>query len=99
LTRPFFRKVPDPDMAMFLCRAAAHAAIHEAACERPDLLDNPVFVDEVTTLLERCGSAPRDRRCRYRRPFDRRRPTAGGMTSPHLRTDTKSPRVSGSLGN
>src|SRR5262245_41076030 len=50
LTRPFFRNVPDLDMALFLCRAAAHAAIHEAAYERPDLLDNPLFVDELTTL-------------------------------------------------
>jgi AcrR family transcriptional regulator len=53
LMQPFFTNVPDPDLAMFLCRVAAHAAIHEAATERPDLLDHPLFADEVVTLLER----------------------------------------------
>jgi AcrR family transcriptional regulator len=51
--RPFFRNVPDAELAIFLCRAAGHAAIHEAATERPELLDHPRFAEEVTTLLER----------------------------------------------
>src|SRR5262245_12612224 len=53
LVQPFFRNVPDAELGMFLCRVAAHAAIHEAASDRPDLLEHPLFVDEVTTLLER----------------------------------------------
>src|SRR5262245_10468698 len=53
LMQPFFRNVPDADLAMFLCRVVGHAAIHEAASDRPDLLEHPLFVDEVTTLLER----------------------------------------------
>ena len=53
LVQPFFKNVPDAELAMFLCRAAAHAAIHEAASDRPDLLQHPLFIDEVTTLLER----------------------------------------------
>jgi AcrR family transcriptional regulator len=53
LTRRFLKNVPDPDLAMFLCRVVVHAAIHEAATERPDLLENPLFADEVVTLVER----------------------------------------------
>jgi AcrR family transcriptional regulator len=52
-TRPFLKNVPDPDLAAFLCLVVGHAVIHEAASERPDLLQNPLFVDEVVTLLER----------------------------------------------
>jgi AcrR family transcriptional regulator len=49
----FLNNVPNADLAMFLCRVVTHAAIHEAATERPDLLENPLFADEVVTLLER----------------------------------------------
>jgi AcrR family transcriptional regulator len=49
----FVKNVPNVDLAMFLCRVVTHAAIHEAAAERPDLLDDPLFADEVVTLLER----------------------------------------------
>ena len=56
---PLVRNVPDPDIAMFVAQAAGQAAIHEAASSRPDLLDNPVFVDEVVTLLERYLRRPR----------------------------------------
>ena len=52
LTQPFLKNVPDPDLAAFLCLVVGHAVIHEAASERPDLLENPLFVDEVVTLLE-----------------------------------------------
>ena len=52
LTQPFLRNVPDPDLAAFLCVVVGHAVIHEAASERPDLLENPLFADEVVTLLE-----------------------------------------------
>ena len=52
LTQPFLKNVPDPDVAAFLCLVVGHAVIHEAASERPDLLENPLFVDEVVTLLE-----------------------------------------------
>lgn len=37
------------------------AAIHEAASERPDLLQNPLFVDELVTLLERYLRVRRER--------------------------------------
>jgi AcrR family transcriptional regulator len=53
LVRPFMRNVPDPDLAVFICRAASHAVIHQAASERPDLLADPLFAAEVTALLER----------------------------------------------
>jgi len=59
LIRPFLKNVPDPDLAVFLCRAAGHAAIHEAVIERPDLLEHPHFADEVTTLLVRYLRRPR----------------------------------------
>jgi hypothetical protein len=49
----FLKNVPNTDLAMFLCRVVTHAAIHEAATERPDLLDDPLFADEIVTLLER----------------------------------------------
>jgi AcrR family transcriptional regulator len=48
----FLKNVPDTPLAMFLCRVVVHAAIHEAATERPELLDDPLFGDEVVTLLE-----------------------------------------------
>ena len=48
----FLKNVPNADLAMFLCRVVIHAAIHEAATERPELLDDPLFADEIVTLLE-----------------------------------------------
>lgn len=53
LLDPFLDRVPDPDLSIFLCRAASHAAIHEAVSERPELLEHPLFVEEVTALLVR----------------------------------------------
>lgn len=44
-------KVPDRDLASFITRVAVHAVIHEAATERPDLLDHPLLVPELVRLL------------------------------------------------
>ncbi len=46
-------QVPDIEIAVFLVRVIGHAAIHEAASERPDLLGNPLFGEELVTLLDR----------------------------------------------
>ena len=43
----------DVDLAIFICRAASQAVIHQAASERPELLASPVFAEELTALLER----------------------------------------------
>jgi AcrR family transcriptional regulator len=50
---PYSIQVPDKDIALFLFRVIGHAAIHEAASERPDLLENPLFAEEIVTLMER----------------------------------------------
>lgn len=50
---PYPIQVPDLDIALFLFRVVGHAAIHEAASERPDLLENPLFAEELVTLLGR----------------------------------------------
>jgi AcrR family transcriptional regulator len=53
LLRPFLRGAPDPEIAIFVARKALHAAIHEAAVERPAYLTSALFLDEVTGMLER----------------------------------------------
>jgi AcrR family transcriptional regulator len=53
ILRPFLRGVADPDMVVFVARKALHAAVHEAAAERPEYLTSAVFLDEVTGLLDR----------------------------------------------
>jgi len=53
ILEPYPMQVPDLDIALFLIRVASHAAIHEAASERPDLLSNPLFAEELITLIER----------------------------------------------
>ena len=53
ILKPYPIHVPDFDIALFLLRVATHAAIHEAACDRPDLLGNPLFAEELLTLTER----------------------------------------------
>lgn len=53
ILRPYNIQAPDRDIALFLFRTTVHAAIHEAACERPELLRNPLFADELVTLMER----------------------------------------------
>jgi len=50
---PYPVQVPDLDIALFLFRVVGHAAIHVAASERPDLLENPLFAEELVTLFER----------------------------------------------
>jgi hypothetical protein len=52
LTAPLIQ-VPDPELASFIAATAVHAVIHEAATERPELLDHPLLVDELVTLLDR----------------------------------------------
>jgi hypothetical protein len=44
-------KVPDADLATFITRVAVHAVIHEAATERPELLDHPLFVEELARMV------------------------------------------------
>jgi AcrR family transcriptional regulator len=53
ILEPYAIEVPDLDIALFLFRIIGHAAIHEAASERPDLLENPLFTEELITLIER----------------------------------------------
>jgi AcrR family transcriptional regulator len=43
--------VPDADLAIFIARVTVHAVIHEAATDRPELLDNPLLVPELVRLL------------------------------------------------
>lgn len=50
---PNLVKVPDPDMAAFIVRTVVHAIVHDAAAQRPELLNNPTFAEEVVVLLER----------------------------------------------
>jgi len=53
ILEPYGIQAPDLDIALFLVRVTTHAAIHEAASERPDLLANPLFAEELVTLIER----------------------------------------------
>ncbi len=53
ILEPYPIQVPDLDIALFLFRVVTHAAIHEAASERPELLANPLFAEELLTLVER----------------------------------------------
>lgn len=53
ILRPYGIGTPDPEIALFLFRVTVHAAIHEAACDRPELLDSPLFADELVALMER----------------------------------------------
>ena len=53
ILEPYAIQVPDLEIALFLFRVVTHAAIHEAATERPDLLANPLFSEELITLIER----------------------------------------------
>ena len=49
---PFLSDVPNLDLASFVARVSLHALVHEAASERPALLEDPTFRDEVVCLLE-----------------------------------------------
>jgi len=53
ILEPYAIQVPDLEIAVFLVRVATHAAIHEAASERPELLSSPLFTQELVTLIER----------------------------------------------
>ena len=53
ILKPYAIDVPDLEIALFLFRVTTHAAIHEAACDRPELLANPLFAEELITLSER----------------------------------------------
>lgn len=53
LVRPHLKNVPDLELAAFIAETAVHAIIHEAATERPELLERDDFVQEIVTLLER----------------------------------------------
>lgn len=44
-------KVPDVDLATFITGVVVHAIVHEAASDRPELLDHPLLVPELVRLL------------------------------------------------
>ncbi len=44
--------VPDADLAAFIAGTVVHAVIHEAASDRPELLDHPLLVPELVRLLD-----------------------------------------------
>ena len=44
-------EAPDAELARFIARVVAHAVIHEAATDRPELFDHPLFVPELVRLL------------------------------------------------
>lgn len=60
--RPLLKRVPDTELAIFIARAALHAAVHEAAAERPEYLENPQFADELVALLTGYLDRPVSRR-------------------------------------
>ena len=66
MLEPFTRNVPDYDLAAFVARVTVHAIIHEAASERPELLEDPRLVSEIVLLIERYMRRPK-RRARERR--------------------------------
>ncbi|MEA5126267.1 TetR/AcrR family transcriptional regulator [Xanthomonas floridensis] len=49
--RPLMRNVPDPDLAICMVSMSAHAIIHTVTAERPALLDDPHFAEELVTLF------------------------------------------------
>jgi AcrR family transcriptional regulator len=51
LAAPLLR-TPHPELVAFVARTAVHAVIHEAASERPELLDDPRLVEELMALLD-----------------------------------------------
>ena len=50
VVRNMFSAAPDPDLAFFVARSALHAVVHDAACQRPELLSSAAFVHEVERL-------------------------------------------------
>jgi AcrR family transcriptional regulator len=61
IQKPLLRRVPNGDLAQFIARVATHAVIHEAAAERPELLDNPLLADELVAMLGLYLSRPASR--------------------------------------
>lgn len=43
---------PDADLAVFIAGTVVHAVVHEAANDRPELLDHPLLVPELVRLLD-----------------------------------------------
>lgn len=60
-------RVPDVELATFIATTAARAVVHEAAIERPQMLEHPLFVDELVELLMRYLRRPSAARRRRRR--------------------------------
>jgi AcrR family transcriptional regulator len=48
---PLVTNVPDAALAAFIVGVTSHAVIHEAATDRPDLLEHPLFISELVRLL------------------------------------------------
>lgn len=44
--------VDDPDRTIWILKTVLHALVHQATAERPDDLEDPAFVDEITAVLE-----------------------------------------------
>lgn len=42
----------DADLAVFIAGTVVHAVIHEAASDRPELLDHPLLAPELVRLLD-----------------------------------------------
>jgi len=66
LAEPLVRGAPDVDLALFLARVIVHAAVHEAAVNRPELLERRTFTEEVASLVHRYLSRPVERRIKRR---------------------------------
>lgn len=49
---PFMTNVPDPKLATYIVGITAHAIVHTVTAERSELLDSPMLLAELTTLLE-----------------------------------------------
>ncbi len=50
---PFAKNVPDLEISTFVLKSAVHAVIHDAATERPELLQSVTLSDELVALIER----------------------------------------------
>jgi len=56
---PFAKNVPDLEIAAFVAKSVVHAVIHDAATERPELLQSATLSGELVTLMERYLMRPR----------------------------------------
>lgn len=55
---PFVKNVSDLEIASFVVKSVVHAVIHDAATERPELLQSATLSDELVTLIERYLTRP-----------------------------------------